>query len=242
MNYSVPAVKKFMRSVGLAVAGKSPSWFYYAFNRNDDDSLTNYELEYIETNFPRDSVILNTGCGTGIIVFHLASSGFTKVTGTDLLPEAIEIANWIKTNYSFDNTDFQVDDGLAPKVLGQFDLITAMHWVFSAWMGNYGNIVDIGDASAEERVRLLMTFLRNYTPHLKPGGILILELTDAVADYRLITDHPAGSGSVGVYPIRHTPEQVALCAAANNLVILEKQLCLRYGHQPRTAYFLQRTA
>jgi SAM-dependent methyltransferase len=239
MEYSVKDVKKFMRNVGFAVAGKSPSWFYYAFNRNNDDKLTNYELEWIERNIPRDSEVLNTGCGTGIIALHLASLGYRKVVGTDLLPEAIKVAQWIKSNYSFDNVEFLVDDRLAPKVTGRYELITAMHWVFSAWMGNYGNTVDIGEAGASERTQLLKSFLGNYTPHLKPGGILILELTDAVADYRLIADHPAGNASLGVYPIRHTPEQVASCAAANNLVIIEKQLCLTYGHQPRTAYFLK---
>ena len=241
MDYSVRAARKYMRRVGLAVAGTSPSWFYYAFNRGDSDPLTKYELKYLDENISRDSTILNTGCGTGIIAFHLASLGFRKVIGTDLLPEAIQIADWISTNYSFDNTEFIVDDGLDPKVDGTYDVITALHWLFSAWMGNYGNNIDIGTAGAEERVALLMAFLSQYTTRLNPGGIMILELTDAIADYRLTTDHPAGISSLGIYPIRHTPEQVAMCAAANNLVVIEKQLCLRYGHQPRTAYFLQKT-
>lgn len=107
-------------------------------------------------------------------------------------------------------------------------------------VGNYGNAVNIGDAGGEERVRLLMSFLSQYTNRLTPGSFLTLEVTDAVADHRLTTDRPEGNTSLGIYPIRQTPEQVAICAAANNLKIIEKQLCIRYGHHPRTAYFLQK--
>ena len=85
-----------------------------------------------------------------------------------------------------------------------------------------------------------MSFLSQYTNRLTPGSFLTLEVTDAVADHRLTTDRPEGNTSLGIYPIRQTPEQVAICAAANNLKIIEKQLCIRYGHHPRTAYFLQK--
>jgi SAM-dependent methyltransferase len=226
--------------VGLAVTDKKPSWFYYAFDRGDADPLTNYSMKYIDEKISRDKTILNTGCGTGIITFHLASLGFKQVTGTDLLNEAIQIANWIKAKYSFHNVEFVMDDGLDPKVTGKYDVITALHWVFSAWMGNYGNKIDINSAGEIERIRLLMLFLSNYASRLNPRGSLIIELTDAIADYRLTADHPEGISSLGIYPIRQTPEQVVMCAAANNLTVIDKQLCLRYGHQPRTVYFLQK--
>lgn len=91
-NYSIKTTRKYLRLVELVVACSKPSWFYSAFEREDQDPLTNYEMEYIAKNSSRDSKILNAGCGTGIVTFHLASLGFRKVVGTDLLPEAIQVA------------------------------------------------------------------------------------------------------------------------------------------------------
>jgi cyclopropane fatty-acyl-phospholipid synthase-like methyltransferase len=184
---------------------------------------------------------LITGCGTGITAFYLADQGFSNITGTDLLPECISIAQEVNRMGEY-GAEFLVDDGLAPKISGTYDLITALHWVFSAWMGNYGN--DPADAKRawtdEYREAALTSFLSAYGPHLRPHGVLMIELTDAVTDYRLAEDHFLGAASASIYPVRHSPEQVEQCAASQGFELVDKQLCVSFGHHPRTLYTLRK--
>ena len=234
--------KELVLEEKLAVTGDAPSWFYTAFERGDQDPLTNYTLDFIARALPRDARVLVTGCGTGIMAFHLADCGFREIVGFDLLPEAIAVANRLKDEWHYTQTTFRVDNGFAPTLDGMFDVITAMHWVFSAWAGNYGNNALPLEEAKEPAVRerLLSDLLAAYAPHLNPSGVFIVELTDAVTDYRLPTDHRLGDVSTTFYPVRHTPEQVERCARAHGLTVADRKLCVSYGHHPRTSYFLKK--
>lgn len=226
----------------LAVSGGAPSWFYTAFERGDQDPLTNYTMDFIESRISKDARVLITGCGTGIMAFHLADCGFREIVAFDLLPEAIAVANRLRDEWQYTQTAFSVDNGFRPAARGTFDAITAMHWVFSAWAGNYGNdalpVEQAKDPAVRER--LLGDLLAAYAPQLNPGGYFIVELTDAVTDYRLPTDHRLGEISTSFYPVRHTPEQVERVARAHGLVVADRKLCVSYGHHPRTSYFLKK--
>lgn len=95
--------------------------------------------------------------------------------------------------------------------------------------------------SLDFRENLLTTFLGKYSKLLKQKGYLIIELTDACTDYRIPTDHYLGEFSRKIYPIRHSPEQVAKCSSLNGLKVISQNLCVSYGHHPRTQYILQKT-
>jgi SAM-dependent methyltransferase len=226
----------------LAISGNAPSWFYTAFERGDQDPLTNYTLDFIAHNIPRDGRVLVTGCGTGIMAFHLADAGFQDIVAFDLLPEAIAVANRLKDEWQYTQTAFSIGNGFRPTLEGTFDVITAMHWVFSAWAGNYGNDALPVEQAKQPAVReqLLGDLLAVYTPHVRPGGYFIVELTDAVTDYRLPSDHRLGEVSTSFYPVRHTPEQVERAARAHGLEVADRKLCVSYGHHPRTSYFLKK--
>lgn len=226
----------------LAICDGAPSWFYTALERGDSDPLTNYTLDFITTKVSHDSRILVTGCGTGITAFHLADCGFREVVGIDLLTEAIAVANRIKEEADYTQTSFYVADGFAPKLEGTFDVITALHWVFSAWHGNYGNSPVAIDQAKDPAVRekLLGDLLAPYAPRLNRGGLFIIELTDAVTDYRLPSDHRLGDASRAIYPVRHSPEQVERVARAHGLEVADRKLCVSYGHHPRTSYVLKK--
>jgi SAM-dependent methyltransferase len=236
-------VKRLILKHGFAVADGGLSWFYTAPDRGDADPLTNYSLRYITEKHSKDAQILVTGCGTGITVFYLADTGFQHVTGVDLLPECIEIANEVKALGGYTGTEFFVGDGFHPSLTGTYDVITALHWVFSAWMGNYGNEpADTGRTKDPVfRERLLTDLLAQYVPHLRSDGEFLIELTDAVTDYRLPEDHVLGDVSSTIYPVRHAPEQVERCAAEVGLTVLDKKLCVSFGHHPSTLYILRRT-
>lgn len=239
----VRAIRRMIREEGFALMNGEVSWFYTAYDRGTADPLTNYSLDLLVRTVPKNARILVTGCGTGITAAYLADHGFRQVEGSDLLPECIAVANRVAQMGRYDNLRFFVGDGFDPSLDGVYDVITALHWVFSAWMGNYGNTpADAERARAPEfRERLLVELLSRYVPHLAPGGQLLIELTDAVTDYRLPSDHRMGEYSRQIYPVRHTPEQVERCAGAVGLAVVDKQLCVSYGHHPRTLYVLRKS-
>ncbi|PKP61395.1 MAG: hypothetical protein CVT88_00235 [Candidatus Altiarchaeales archaeon HGW-Altiarchaeales-1] len=240
----VSKIKSLMCKRGLALneSGR-PTWFYSAYYREDSDPLTNYTLDFICEEVPKESNILVTGCGTGIMLFYLIDQGFKNVEGFDFLDKCVLVANDIAKMGKY-NTKIWRDDGFNPSLQKKYDLITAMHWVFSAWAGNYGNdCVSIQEAkSLETRERLLFDFLSKYSPHLNPGGMLIVELIDAVADYRLPSDSLSGIVTTvsDIYPVRHTPDQVSKCAEQCGLKVVSYNMCYSYGHQPRTSYVIKK--
>jgi hypothetical protein len=238
----VSKIKSLIRKRGLALNEKGePTWFYTAYQRGDSDPLTNYTLDYICREVPKDSDILVTGCGTGIMLFFLIDQGFRNVEGFDFLNECVLVANDVAKLGGY-NTSIWQDDGFNPSLQKKYHAITAMHWVFSAWMGNYGNdAVSVEKAkSTETRERLLVEFLSKYSPHLHPDGLMFVELTDAVADYRVPTDGTVEASLLpGIYPVRHTPEQVSKCAEQCCLKVVSYNMSC-FGHQPRTSYILKK--
>lgn len=240
---SISKIKSLIRKRGLALTESGvPSWFYTAYHRKNLDPLTNYTMDFICKEVPKNSNVLITGCGTGIMLFYLMDQGFENVEGFDFLEECVLIANDIVKLGGY-NTRIWQDDGFRPALQKKYDLITAVHWVFSAWMGNYGNnAVSLADAkSSDTRERLLVDFLSKYSPFLNPGGMLIIELTDAVADYRLPLDNGVVSTPLAdIYPVRHSPEQVSMCAEKCGLKVITYNMCCSYGHQPRTSYILKK--
>jgi hypothetical protein len=240
-KYSENEAKKIVVNQGLGlVDGNQLSWFYKAFERDDKDPLTNFTLKFICENVERNKNILVTGCGTGIMVFHLADQGFKTVQGRDLLTQCITIANIIKNKFDYTGTNFLVDNGFKPIQNGKYDVITALHWVFSAWMGNYGNIPVVNPKDKDVRNKLLTDFFGEYQRMMNPECLFFIELTDSVADYRDPFDHPMGLDSLDIYPVRFSPEQVAECGKVHGLELIEKRLCVGYGHQPRTTFVLRK--
>jgi SAM-dependent methyltransferase len=238
----VSEIKKLIRDKGFAVSDGQASWFYTAYERGDSDPLTNFAMAFVETNVDKNAPVLITGCGTGIMAFHLADAGYKNITGFDYLHECVDVAQQVSRIGNYNITFYQ-DDGFNPKDVGQkYDAITALHWVFSAWMGNYGNKKLPAEkvASAAFRDELLTDFLQKYSTLLNKNGVLILELTDAVSDYRIPTDHYLGEYSKEIYPIRHSPEQVEKCAALAGLTVVSKYLSVLYGHHPRAQYILRK--
>ena len=191
-SYPLWKIKLYMIRNGLALdSARNPSWFYTAYSRGGQDPLTNYTLKRLIDEPEKNKEVLITGCGTGIMLFFLIDKGFTQVDGFDYLPECIEIANYIKEKGNYAKTNLWVDDGFNPQnIKKKYDIITAMHWVFSAWMGNYGNSLEnIDPYNPDYREKKLFELLKVYKYYLKSNGVLILEITDSVADYRVSTDH-----------------------------------------------------
>lgn len=239
-SYSERDGRRLILRSGVAVAGGRPSWFYTAFDRDAGDPMTNSTFDLIEQRVNKDSRILITGCGTGITAFHLLEAGFTSITGTDLLPEVIQVATALNDRYYGGRIRFCVDDGFQPSIELDCDLVTALHWVFSAWMGNYGNDPMLDPFNSEVREKALEDFLIAYRGVLAPGGLLVVELIDSIADSRLDWDHPQGLAQQ-VYPVRHSQEMVEKVAVQSGFTVDDHYLSYSYGHQPRMCYWLRKT-
>jgi len=78
-------------------------------------------IDRIHTNFgetlssiPRNSLILDVGCGAGYFEYYLLKNGFTKVRATDISSEQIEVAKHKLLEYGLDydgGVDFLVENG-----------------------------------------------------------------------------------------------------------------------------------
>lgn len=238
-SYTKRQARRILLREGLAVAGNQPSWFYSAFDRGTHDPMTMATLERIETSVAADSRILVTGCGTGLTVFWLLEAGYSDVSGTDLLPEAIQVAQVLNRRFYSSEAKISVDDALKPSISGTFDVVTALHWVFSAWAGNYGNDSHSDPRSRATRRRLLEEFLHAYSEILELGGVLVIELIDAICDVRLASDHSGGLGGE-VYPVRHSLDDVKAVSSKLGFTIQDQYLSYSYGHQARMCYWLKK--
>ena len=206
----------------------TPSWWYSSldFRRNETDDLTKAALRYIQQHVAKDAEILGTGCGTGWMLFWLAQRGYTRIDGFDYLENVVQAAREIAELGGLRVKLWQAD-GFEPQLNKNYDLVLVLHWLYSAWMGNYGN-----KARTEDREKLLNEFLAGYATRILSNGLLMLELIDAISDFR----EPPSE----IYRIRHSAEQVARCAAAVRLKIERQMFNSNYGHLPRMLYCLRK--
>jgi SAM-dependent methyltransferase len=255
-RFSVQQGRRIVRECGLGTlaSGRKPTWFYYeAFERDTSDLLTNFSIKIAEKELDRyrdcRPAILVTGCGIGITSFHFEDKGF-EVEGWDLLPECIDIANRLKSSFEYKSV-YRVVDCLNPQPdllranNERFNVVTVMHWFYSALDGNYGNSLVADPLNPAVRILILKAFLTNFVQLLAPDGILILEVVDACADYRLRQEHPemADDPEVDIYPVRYRLEDVENVASQLGLKVeLAKLAITTCGHQPRCSYTLRKTS
>lgn len=231
VDISRRAVQRILARNGLGFdAHGNASWWYASldFRRNEADDLTRGALKYVAENVPTTTRILGTGCGTGWMLLWLAQRGFSNIEGFDYLPNVVQAAKEIAAEINIQAKLWQ-DDGFHPTLEGRYGLILVLHWLYSAWMGNYGN----AQRESQDREALLSEFLAQYAGHIEAGGRIMLELVDAISDFR--------EPPTDIYPIRHTPEQVSKCAVDSGLVVERKMFNSNYGHLPRMLYVLRKS-
>jgi SAM-dependent methyltransferase len=205
------------------------TWWYASFDQrgNEEDELTKAALRFVNTSFPKDARILITGCGTGWMLVWFGQHGFRNLDGFDYLDNVVAAAKDIAALANV-KAKLWHDDGFAPTLVGDYDLILVLHWLFSAWMGNYGN----EPRAKEDRESLLEGFLVQYMAHLKPGGLVMVKLIDSISDH---LEPPTD-----ISPIRHSFDQVERVAQKVGLRVENRMFNQRYGHLPRMLYFLRK--
>lgn len=207
-----------------------PKWWFSTFmnKRNTRNPLTNAILRYLSTYISKDAKFLITGCGTGGQLFWLAQQGFSNLHGFDYLQNVVDAANEFAKIIKI-NANIWQDNAFNPtSKLEKYDVILALHWIFSAWAGNYGN----KPCDPKENLKLLNEFMSIYTKHLSTNGIFCIELIDSIADFKVPPSH--------IYPIRHSSEQVSQCASELGLSIEKKMFCGKSGWQPTMIYIMRK--
>jgi SAM-dependent methyltransferase len=142
------------------------SWFdspyYHILYQHRDESEAKFFLDNLlnELKIPQQSSILDLACGKGRHSIYLHSKGF-KVTGADLAPESIQLANQSAT----EGLSFVVQDMRQPLPKMQFDAIFNLFTSFGYFENETENL----------------SVLNAVRHNLKPDdGIFVLDFMNAV--------------------------------------------------------------
>jgi SAM-dependent methyltransferase len=208
----------------------SNSWFYQSYmnDRNSAYPTCRWIFEFVSENIKKDAKIFETGCGTGWFLLWLAEKGFNNLHGADILSECINSAVQFAElkNYKI---NLWVDDGFNPsQIPEQCDLIMALHWLFSAWGGNYTD--KNAGYSDKDSVFLLNDFISKYAPYVKKDGYIVFELVDTLSDYF--------NRDMKCYPIRHSNETVMNVINKYGFEIVDK--CVSIGHKLNVSYLCKK--
>jgi len=233
-NYPVPlkdkTVRKVLKKNKILTTDGRCSWWYTAYvgDRNSCDPISHWAMSYTIDNINKDSRIFATGCGTGWFLLFLAEKGYQNLYGSDIMPECINALKEF-TQIKQYNIDSWEDNGFNPsRIPEECDVIFVLHWIFSAWMGNYSDKNNgYSDMDGEY---LLDDFIKKYHKSIKKGGVMFLELIDKLSDYYNV--------DVDAYPIRHTYETVNKVVNKYGFDIIDR--CVGHSHKIRVVYVLKK--
>jgi release factor glutamine methyltransferase len=153
--------------------------------RPETEVLVDEILKWMETKAPVDPVALDIGTGSGAIGLSLAHEGyFTHVTATDIAGVALEVARRNRDSAALDDkVDLRRGSLFEPLQDGErFDVIVS----------NPPYVAEVDEAALEPEVRdweprealfagedgldLIRRMVGEARKHLKPGGLLALEV------------------------------------------------------------------
>ena len=231
--------------------GREPTWFYReCVDRGASSQLTNVGLKTAEIELTKNHpnlLLLDTGCGYGSMSFHLEDKGF-EVEGWDLYQPGIDAANTIKSRYGYKST-FRVVDCINPSPeifnarIGKFNVITVLYWFMVAVSDSQGSTSVKNPLDTGVRRKFLEDFLSKYVQLLAPDGIILIEVVDACADYRLREEQESlvGNPDLEMLPLRYRLEDVEHVALKVGLQIeLYKISVCNESLQPSALYSLRK--
>jgi SAM-dependent methyltransferase len=122
------------------------------------EAESNYVCALIEKFGPGSKSILDLGCGTGNHDFHFVRRGY-DVTGVDLSPKMVSLANQKKAADRLEGISFQEGNILSLQLSREFDVVVSLFHVM-----NY--LTKTAD---------MKTGFANALRHVKPGGLFIFD-------------------------------------------------------------------
>jgi 2-polyprenyl-3-methyl-5-hydroxy-6-metoxy-1,4-benzoquinol methylase len=174
-------------------------------------------LEPIVRRIPKNAQILDVGCGTGILLRHLASRNqISKGVGFDLNPKAIETANSLAISSSINSkVNFQVMPSSFSQIRGPFDgvvMVDVMHHV---------------------KVDLQVRFLKDVISKVAPGGFFVYkDMVDGPwikAQFNRLHDFLSSGDRINYFPVDRL---IQTCLDAGfEMIEHSKYSVFLYGHE-----------
>jgi SAM-dependent methyltransferase len=130
-------------------------------------------LENIINRCPVDSRVLDVACGTGLMNFYLAASGFKNLHGFDIDDKLINAGKALAKIKEY-NVSLWTDDAYFPACnTADFDVVILLGWVFGNFDGKNTPVHEVVDN----------LFSASYS--VKPGAYVFLDLYDDLSNYNV---------------------------------------------------------
>lgn len=210
----------------LACACKTEPWHAYAIHNRHRRPHVYVATRWLAAKLPKNAVIFEPGCGSGVNLLWLAAQGFSRLQGSDLSPEAVALAHELAKVQGL-SLDIWQDDSLKPQRMPQdLDGILSVNWLYHVPQAT------------------LSGFLNLYAPALKKGGIVVCDMV--THHYNSVENNkyhskdwklPAQEKRPSEYTIRHSAAEVAAIAEQCGFY-MQRSTCLRLSRPQRAVYEL----
>lgn len=139
------------------------AWHTYALEQWSSRWHVWRAIRWVVTSVPRQSRVLETGCGCGWNLFWLAANGFVELEGIDVSVPAVTAGSEIASISRLPVT-LRYDDAITPRTVadGSFDVVLALNWTYHVKEFN------------------LQGFLRCYRTIITTGGYLVIDMIDSL--------------------------------------------------------------
>jgi hypothetical protein len=182
----------------IVTAHNAYDWFLYAFDKRAERWHVSEPCAWIARHLPRDSVVLETGCGCALNLIWLGQRGFSRLHGVDINLEALAAGKELSLLAGFDIQLREADCTGPAGATERIDVLLALNWTYH-------------DDSFD-----LETFLLSYGRRIPPGGHVVIDVIDAsyndMAGNAYLSsdcDLPVEQRRPSEYRIRYSEQEVA---------------------------------
>lgn len=142
----------------LMVQSQAPLWHRYAILSRKWRRHACTACRWLSQVLAKEALIFEPGCGSGANLLWLGQQGFSKLSGSDINKETLELGNELASHFHIP-LDLWQDDGVNPnKVPKNLDAILSVNWLYHVKKATFGS------------------FLMTYMPSLKVGGYLACDM------------------------------------------------------------------
>lgn len=142
----------------LMAQSHAPSWHRYAILSRKWRRHACTACRWLNEALPKGASIFEPGCGSGANLLWLGQRGFSRLSGSDINPEALELGNALASHLRIP-LDLWRDDGMTPdKIPENLDAILSVNWLYHVRGASFSS------------------FLNVYVPWLKVGGYIACDM------------------------------------------------------------------
>lgn len=194
-------------------------WFSHAFNNRASRRHVCLACRWLARTLPRNAHIFEPGCGAGTNLFWLALQGF-QVSGSDIMPEALEMCRRI-ARYANIDLDIWQDDGVSPQKLPQpVDALLSVNWLYH-----------LPNTSMEH-------FLEVWRPALKPQGYIACDAPDI--SYNSVPGNQYHSSDRHLPEAQRRPSEYRFRLSADDMARIARQTGFRVLKHQVTRFMMPR--